>query len=179
MPNGMTQIDTFEYIGVELGVGLAHPSCAARQGLFFGWAGTSGRSSTGYSALMARFRVQEELLVIAAAANSNTASATLLEGPGLVHVVQGRVTVAIPAPAGTFNVGDATTAARFASAVAVAANTTFAGILQWSGAVTTLAAGPSQAASAGIRVTPSATPGTAAGRVALQTFTELFIPPTA
>jgi hypothetical protein len=178
MPNGMTQIDTLEYIGVELGAGLAHPSAGVRQGLFFGWAGTSGRSSTGYSALIARFRVQEELLVIAAAANSNTASATLLEGPGLVHVVQGRVTVAIPTAA-TFNVGDATTAARFASAVAVAVNTTFAGILQWSGAVTTLAAGPSQAASAGIRVTPNLTPGTAAGRVALQTFCELFIPPTA
>jgi hypothetical protein len=90
----------------------------------------------------------------------------------------GRVTVAIP-NATTFNVGSTGQAARFASAVAVAVNTAFVGFLQWNPSVASDALGPRQTANAGVLITPSATPATAIGRVALQVFTETFVAPTA
>lgn len=132
-------------------------------------------TNTGPQTLAAGLQVTEELLTIAAAANSNTVG-LLLPANSLILAVLARVTVAIPT-ATTFQIGDATTAGRFATGVAVAVNTTAVGILHWSGAVTTLAAGPSQAAAAAIRVTPSATPGNANGRVRLQVVSMVFTAP--
>jgi hypothetical protein len=52
-------------------------------------------------------------------------------------------------------VGDGTTAARFGTTGTLTANTTVVGITQMSGAITTLAAGPSQPTAAAVRLTLS------------------------
>jgi hypothetical protein len=115
-----------------------------------------------------------ELVTIAAAASSTTV-AFLLPANSIIRGVVGRVVVAIPTAA-TFTVGDATTAGRFATAVAVAINTTFVGTIQ---ADQTGAPGPRQAAAAQIVITPNLTPGTAVGRVRLTVYFETYTPPTA
>lgn len=144
-------------------------------GRLLAWYGSSTR---GYNKVGA-IGVKEELLTIAAAATSTTVSTSLLPANSLILAVIGRVTVVIPT-ATSFAVGDATTAARFATGIAVAAGTTFVGITHWSGAITTLAAGPSQAANAAIVVTPAGgTPANNSGRLALQTIYLQFTPPTA
>jgi hypothetical protein len=177
MSNAMSQIDTFEYVGIDITTGFNHPSLAVRQGYFFGWGGSGGRSSTGVTALAVMFQLLEELLSLAAAATSDTA-ANLLPANSIIHHVLGRVTVTTTTTA-TFSVGDPTTAARFAAGIAIAATTTFVGQTHWSGASTTLANGPSQAAAAKVRVTPNATPGNSNGRIAIQVFSETGIAPTA
>jgi hypothetical protein len=73
----------------------------------------------------------------------------------------------------------ASTAARFASGVAVAATTTFVGLNHLKGAVTTDAAGPTQAADAKIRITPNLTPGAATGVLHLSVWTITGVPPSA
>lgn len=151
------------------------PASGPRLSFLLSWFGSSTR---GYNKVGA-IGVKEELLTIAAAATSTTASSSLLPANSLILAVIGRVTVAIPT-ATSFAVGDATTAARFTTGIAVAANTTFVGITHWSGAITTLAAGPSQAANAAIVVTPAGgTPANNTGRLALQTIYLQFTPPTA
>jgi hypothetical protein len=117
-----------------------------------------------------------ELLTIAAAATTDT-TANLLPANSIIEAVIIRVVTIIPTAA-TFNVGDATTAARFATGIAVAANTTAVGLTHMSGASTTLANGPSQAAAAKIRITPNLTPGAATGVVRLTVFYRTFVPPT-
>jgi hypothetical protein len=179
MPNGQTQVNGLEYVGIEVTTGgNNYPQVAVKQGYFFGWGGSGPRSSTGLPALAVRFQMLEELMTIAAAANSTSANTSILPANSLIHVVMGRVTVAIPTAA-TFTVGDASQAARFASGVAVALGTTFTGFLHWNPSVASDALGPRQTANAGVRITPNATPANANGRVALQVFSETFIPPTA
>ena len=116
-----------------------------------------------------------ELLTIAAAASTDS-SANLLPAGAIIESVVVRVTTVIPTAA-TFTVGDPTTAARFATGVAVAANTTAIGIDHWSGAIATLAAGPSQAAAAKVRITPNLTPGAATGVVRITVFYRQFLAP--
>jgi hypothetical protein len=123
-------------------------------------------SSSGSFEKIVTLGVKDELLTIAAAATSDTVSATMLPANSLILAVLACVTVAIPTAA-TFTVGDATTPARFSTGLTVATGAKTPGITQWSGAITTLAAGPSQAANAAIRITPSATPATNVGRVHL------------
>lgn len=158
-----------------------------RAGQFFGLLGATSRpagtltsdpNSNAVATMAGAFGVGEELVTIAAAASSTSASATLLPANSLILAVLARVVVAIPT-AVTFTIGDATTAARFATGVAVAINTTAVGITQWSGASTTLANGPSQVAAAGVKITPSATPGTAVGRVRIQVVYIQFTAPPA
>jgi hypothetical protein len=150
-------------------------------GVAFGrkW-GLFGNTETGPSATTSGgpdwamwWQVKHELLTIAAAANSNTVDATMLPANSLIQAVVGRFTAA-PGGSTTCTIGDATTAGRFATGVSTALNTTFRGILHWSGAVTTLAAGPSQAADAGIRVTPNTTPTNALGRLRLWSIFQPF-----
>lgn len=115
-----------------------------------------------------------ELVTIAAAATTTTAT-FLLPANSVIRAVVGRVTVAIPTAA-TFTVGDATTAARFASAIAVAINTTFVGLTHVG---TAGVAGPRQPSAAQIVITPNLTPGTNVGRLRLTVFFETFVAPTA
>lgn len=117
-----------------------------------------------------------ELLTIAAAASTDS-SANLLPADAVIEAVVVRVTTVIPTAA-TFTVGDPTTAARFGTGISVAANTTKSCIDHWSGAVTTLAAGPSQAAAAKVRITPNLTPGAATGVVRITVFYRQFVAPT-
>jgi hypothetical protein len=117
-----------------------------------------------------------ELLTIAAAATTDT-TANLLPAGAIIKAVVVRVVTVIPTAA-TFSVGDATTVGRFAAGIAVAANTTAVGLTHMSGASTTLANGPSQAAAAKIRITPNSTPATATGVVRITVFYEQFVAPT-
>lgn len=122
--------------------------------------------------------VAEEVVTIAAAASSDSV-ANLLPANSLIAVVVGRVTVVIPT-ATSFTVGDATQAARFATGVAVAAGTTFVGMLQWNPAVASDDLGPRQVSAAKIRLTMAGgTPAANTGRVALQVAALTFTPPTA
>lgn len=180
MTNGASAVTGLEMIDTDVVAGNAYPKIGVKLGYSFGWAGSNGRYSGGAPQLAIRFQLLEEVvpMTIAAAASSDSANTSILPANSLIGLVLGRVTTVIPTAA-TFNVGDATTAARFASSVAVAATTTFVGMNHWFGNVTTTAAGPTQAANAAVRITPNLTPGAATGRLALQTWSITGIPPTA
>jgi hypothetical protein len=115
-------------------------------------------------------------MTIAAAATSNS-SADLLPANSIIEAVVVRVTTVIPTAA-TFKVGDATTDGRFATGVAVAADTTAVGLLHQQGSVATDAAGPAQTAAAKIRITPDIQPAANTGRVRVTVFYRTFVPPT-
>ena len=133
------------------------------------------RTSDGFGGKWVRGFVTE-LVTIAAAATTDTT--IQLPANSVIEAVTGRVTVVIPTATG-FNVGDATTAARFKTGVGVAANTTFIGIDHWSGAVATLAAGPSQATAAAVRLTMTGgTPAANTGRVRITIYYRTFVAPT-
>lgn len=119
--------------------------------------------------------VTTELVTIAAAATS-TSVGDLLPADSIIEAVNVRVTVVIPT-AETFTVGDGTSAARFGTGIAVAADTTNVGIVQHNPANADTA-GPVQAAAAKIVITPSAQPAAATGRVRVQVFYSHFVSPT-
>lgn len=117
-----------------------------------------------------------ELVTIAAAASTDTTID--LPADSIIMAVTARVTTVIPT-ATSFSIGDPTTAARFKSGVSTAANTTAVGIDHWSGAVSTLAAGPSQASAAKVRLTMAGgTPAANTGRVRVTIFYRQFVAPT-
>jgi len=113
-----------------------------------------------------------ELTAIAAAATTDTTID--LPANAVIRAVVGRVTVQPPGTA-TMTVGDPTTAARFATGISTAANTTFVGTLQ---ADQTGAAGPRQVTAAKVRYTPNASPSDATGRIRTTIFYDVFVPPT-
>ncbi len=119
--------------------------------------------------------VISELLTIAAAATTDT-TGNLLPANAVIEAVVVRVTTVIPTAA-TFTVGDATTAARFATGVAVAAGTTAVGLLHRHPDVAA-AAGPVQATAAKIRITPNASPAAATGVIRVEVFYSQFVAPT-
>jgi len=119
--------------------------------------------------------VNSELLTIAAAASTDT-TGNLLPANAVIEAVVVRVTTVIPTAA-TFTVGEATTAARFATGVAVAQDTTAVGLLHRNPADAD-AAGPVQTAAAKVRITPNAQPGAATGVVRIEVFFSRFVPPT-
>lgn len=119
--------------------------------------------------------VNSELLTIAAAATTDT-TGNLLPADAIIEAVVVRVTTVIPTAA-TFTVGDATTAARFATGVAVAADTTSVGLLHRNPDVAA-AAGPVQSAAAKVRITPNTAPGAATGVVRVQVYFSRWIAPT-
>lgn len=117
-----------------------------------------------------------ELVTIAAAGTTDTTID--LPADSVIEAVVVRVTTVIPT-ATTFSVGDPTTAARFKSGISTAANTTAVCIDHWSGAVATLAAGPSQASAAKVRLTMAGgTPAANTGRVRVTIFYRQFVAPT-
>lgn len=102
-----------------------------------------------------------EVLTLTGATTDTAAS--LLPAGALILDTSIRVTTAVTGTCVSITVGDPITGARFATGVAKALNTTNVGIDHWSGAVTTLAAGPSQAAAAKVRIV--GTGGTVTGGV--------------
>jgi hypothetical protein len=118
-----------------------------------------------------------ENLTLATGATTTDTSANLLPANSYIRAVETRVTTAITAAATTFSVGDPTTAARFSAAAAgLTLGSTRTGLDHLSGAVTTLAAGPTQAANAKVRITTDANPGAGAIRIAVLACT--YTPPT-
>jgi hypothetical protein len=116
-----------------------------------------------------------ELVTIAAAASTDT-SANLLPANAVIDAVTVRVVTLIPTAA-TFNVGDATVADRFATGVAVAANTTAVGVNHHNPTKADNA-GPVQAAAAKVRITPNASPAAATGQVRVQVQYSRWVAPT-
>ena len=100
-------------------------------------------------------------------AGTTTDTTIDLPAGSLILGVLGRVTTTITT-ATDWGLGDPTTALRFAAVNAtMTAGATSIGILQWSGAVSTLATGPSQPAAAKVRVTTTGTPGAGAIRITI------------
>lgn len=101
----------------------------------------------------------------------------LLPANSIIDAVVGRVVTAITTST-SWSLGDATTAARFAAANStMTAGATSIGIDHWSGAVATLATGPSQLTAAAVKVTLAG--GTAAaGTIRITSFYRKFIAPT-
>jgi hypothetical protein len=115
-----------------------------------------------------------ELLTLSTGA-ATTDTSMDLPANSIILAVVGRVTTGITT-ATTFDVGDPTTQARFATGVAAAISTTFVGLNHQKGGVSTDAAGPVQASTAKVRVTCNTTPG--AGVVRLTIFYQSFIAPS-
>lgn len=116
-----------------------------------------------------------ELVTVSTSATTDSTT-NLLPANSVVDAVNVFVVNAIPTAA-TFNVGDATTAARFASAVSVAASTAAVGIIQ-QGSTGVAASTVIQSAAAKVRLTPSLTPGTSTGQVRLISYWRTFVAPT-
>lgn len=118
-----------------------------------------------------------ELLTLSTVGLTTDTAANLLPANAIIEAVVCRITTTITTTT-NWAVGDPTTAARFSAANAtLTAGTTSVGIDCWSGAVTTLAAGPSQAAAAKVRITcTGANPG--AGVIRITCFYRVFVAPT-
>ena len=117
-----------------------------------------------------------ELLTLSTGGTTTDTTANLLPAGAIIEAVVARVTTTITT-ATSWQLGDPTTAGRFTAANStMVAGTTDIGILHWSGAVSTLAAGPSQAAAAKVRVTTVGTPG--AGAIRITVFYRTFSAPT-
>jgi hypothetical protein len=119
-----------------------------------------------------KYRWASEEITIAAAANTDS-TADLLPANSIIEAVVARVTTVIPTAA-TFTIGDPTTAARFATGVAVAAGTTAVGLIH---SDQTGAGGPKQVAAAKVRITPNLSPAAATGKVRITVFYRTFIAP--
>lgn len=107
-----------------------------------------------------------ELLTLSTGGLTTDTSANLLPAGAIILSVTCRVTTTITTTT-NWAVGDPTTAARFSAANAtLTAGTTSIGLDHLSGAVATLAAGPTQAAAAKVRITcTGANPGAGAIRI--------------
>lgn len=120
-----------------------------------------------------------ELLTVNATSKDTTSN--LLIPNSIILCVSARVVTTITGTISnptSFAVGDPTTANRFASGINPAVGTVTPGIDHWSGAVTTLAAGPTQGANAKVRITLTGAAGTIAGVVRLSALLATVIPPT-
>jgi len=113
-----------------------------------------------------------ELTTIAASATTDTTIE--LPANAVIRAVVGKVTVAPPGTA-TMTVGDPTTAARFATGISTALNTTFVGLIHVD---QTGAPGPKQTTAAKVRYTPNASPSDATGRIRTTIFYDVFVPPS-
>ena len=145
----------------------------AIQSTGFLWYGSSTR---GFN-WAARIKVDEEVLTLSTGGLTTDTTANLLPANSLILAVNTVITTTITT-ATNWAVGDPTTSARFSAANATkTAGTNQVGITQWSGAITTLAAGPSQASAAKVRITcTGSNPG--AGAIAIQVVSLAFTAPT-
>lgn len=117
-----------------------------------------------------------ELITLNTGGTTTNSVGNLLPANSQIIAVVFRVTTTITT-ATAYSIGDATTAARFQpTGAALTAGTTGVGQDHMSGAVTTLAAGPTQAAAAPLRITTDAPPG--AGAIRVTVFWRRFVSPT-
>ncbi len=121
--------------------------------------------------------IATELLTLSTVGATTDTTSNLLPADAIIEAVTTRVTTTISGGGVTaFSVGDPTTAARFsASAGGLTSASTRVGLAHMSGAVTTLAAGPTQAAAAKVRITCDATP--TAGIVRVTVLYRRFVAP--
>ena len=135
------------------------------------------RQVTANTAIFSVAQASEELTLSTGGATTDT-SANLLPAGAFILGVVARVTTTI-ATATDWALGDATTALRFCTAQSGAqltAGATVVGMAHLSGAISTLATGPSQAAAAPVRVTTTGTPS--AGAIRITVFYLSFTAPT-
>lgn len=127
-----------------------------------------GASVLGSKGEGVRIDVNEEQLTLGTGALFTDTVGNLLPANSLILAVMGRVTTTITTSA-NWALGDANTATRFSAAdTTLTAGESVIGINQWSGAVTTLNNGPSQAAAAKVRVTlGTSNPGAGALSIAV------------
>lgn len=124
------------------------------------------RQITDNTALFSVSQISE-LMTLSTSGATTDSSANLLPVGSLLLGVVARVTTTITT-ATDWKLGDATTAARFCpaqSGAQLTAGATIVGLDHLSGAVSTLATGPSQAAAAKLRITTTGTPGAGVIRV--------------
>lgn len=117
-----------------------------------------------------------ELITLSTSGTTTDSTADLLPANSIIESVVCRVTTTI-STATDWSVGDASTAARFASANAtMTAGSTSIGLNHQKGGVSTDATGQTQAAAAKLRITTTGTPG--AGAVRCTVFYRQFVAPT-
>lgn len=118
-----------------------------------------------------------ELLTLSTSGLTTQTTANLLPAGAIIDSVVTRITTAITTTT-NWAVGDSTTTSRFSAANATKTlGTVQVGLAHMSGAVTTLAAGPTQAAADKVQITcTGSNPG--AGAVRITVFYRLFTAPT-
>jgi hypothetical protein len=101
-----------------------------------------------------QIKIAEEDITLATGATTTDSTANLLPANSVILAVMGQVLTTITSSATGWSLCDATTAARFtANNTTLTAGTFDVGFLQWGGAVSTDAAGPTQASAAKLRIT--------------------------
>lgn len=137
--------------------------------------GAALNQATANGANLAITSASEEI-TLSTSGTTTDSTANLLPAGSIILGVVARVTTTITT-ATDWSLGDGTTAARFAAANStLTAGTTSIGLAHWSGAISTLAAGPSQAAAAKLRITTTGTPG--AGKIRVTVFALTHTAPT-
>ena len=118
-----------------------------------------------------------ELLVLSTTGLTTDTTNNLLPANSVIEAVVARITTALTVTT-DWKLGDGTTAGRFSAADStLTLGETVVGLAHWSGAVSTLAAGPSQATAAHVRVTcTGSNPG--AGAIRITVFYSQFVGPT-
>lgn len=129
-------------------------------------------AKTTYGAA-ATFSLLEEEITLSTSGLTTDSVANLLPANSIILAVTGIVTTTITTTT-SWGLSDPTTANRFAATNStLTAGTTSVGIVQWSGASTTLAAGPSQPSAAKVRITcVGSNPG--AGKVRVSVLALVF-----
>jgi hypothetical protein len=94
-----------------------------------------------------------ELLTLSTGSANSTTTGSLLPANSVIESVTGVVTTAITGSCTGWSLDDGTTATRFsANNTTLTAGTTAVGLNQWTGVVSTTAAGPTQSAASTVRV---------------------------
>jgi hypothetical protein len=119
---------------------------------------------------------QEELTLSTVGATTDTA-ASLLPANAIILAVNTRITTALTGPTTSISVGDATTATRFASAIAITLNATNVGIRHQNTSLNGATVGPAQTAAASVRITANGGTPTA-GKVRISVCYLQFTAPT-
>lgn len=143
------------------------------------WSVDNAGTETSYTANGAQWVCgsNSELLTLSTGGLTTDTVGNLLPANSIIESVVVRVTTTITNTT-NWAVGDGTTSGRFASANGtLTAGTTTVGLNHWSGAVTTLAAGPSQSSASKVRITcTGSNPG--AGAVRITVFYRTFVAPS-
>jgi len=132
---------------------------------------TSSQTLTGANGEAAQLAALSENVTLSTAGATTDSTIDLPAGSVVLSVVARITTTIAGVDSTTLSIGDPTTAARFGTTGALTAGTTVVGITQMNGNITTTAAGPTQAATAKVRLTLSGgadnTPSAGAVRVSI------------